>query len=493
MKANWIILLIRLLLWIGVIGLGFWYLYDSINGSSLTYVSLDQFMNAIGACENGTCSVNSTSCLLCPYIETLLYLITGAAFAIYDTLIRHTWILLVFGMAIFILFHTYKTLKDSADQTTKLDAGERKIDFAKYWEPIQSQGIRLLLVGGFLGVLGFSGSSMMTTISSLTVTPILSVGNSVAMSVTNIDGKYCTSHSNPSELNLPDWAARGVDSNATLVSKSIMDPFLCTIGNVNTIMLAGASGGFALMNFGWFDNHMLHWIMGIALVLMFLFIGFEIVFDIMNIIFSLAILVVFLPLIIASYAFKYKLFEGVGPNAIGTLAKSMVKMVGVTLKITIIYVMVLFASDKFFPGPVDGYTALFPPEIGLNLSATDASELMARPQIAKIFSDCEQYARTSDGTPDKTKFKQCFMTKKSQTPEYFDFLNNSFEFFWMMIGLFIFYHALLREKIDKTFLAGGNMDFFKFGQNVESLFKTGFKNIQKLPGILIKPKPSGGK
>ena len=60
----------------------------------------------------------------------------------------------------------------------------------------------------------------------------------------------------------------------------IMQPFMCVMGNINSVMLAGAAGGFALMNYAWLDlgGGAFTWLAGLVLVLMFMIIGFDLFF-----------------------------------------------------------------------------------------------------------------------------------------------------------------------------------------------------------------------
>ena len=61
---------------------------------------------------------------------------------------------------------------------------------------------------------------------------------------------------------------------------AVSGSFMCVIGNLYSVMLAGAAGGFALMNYAWLGlgGGMLTWIAGLLLVLAFLVIGFDLFF-----------------------------------------------------------------------------------------------------------------------------------------------------------------------------------------------------------------------
>ena len=49
MKAKIILLIVKFVMGAIALGLGIWYLSSSISGDSITYTSMDNFLNAIGA------------------------------------------------------------------------------------------------------------------------------------------------------------------------------------------------------------------------------------------------------------------------------------------------------------------------------------------------------------------------------------------------------------------------------------------------------------
>ena len=61
MKAKIILLIVRLVMGAIALGLGVWYLSSSIGGAAITYTSMDNFLNAIGA---GSDIANANGCYL---------------------------------------------------------------------------------------------------------------------------------------------------------------------------------------------------------------------------------------------------------------------------------------------------------------------------------------------------------------------------------------------------------------------------------------------
>lgn len=227
------------------------------------------------------------------------------------------------------------------------------------------------------------------------------------------------------------------------------------------------------MNYAWLDmgGGAITWIAGLALVLMFLLIGFDLVFQILSVVFKLVFLIIFLPLLLAAAAFEqtWSLAAGVVKNAINMLVKSAIQIVGITLKTLIIYATVSFAADTFFPGPRDGYSAILPPMMGTQIQNPDAQTLA----VVNVFSVCERVA-TADGEMDKTAFRNCFTAQRAaaerQYPGAFDFMGNAWEFLMMMLGMFLLYFYVIKPKVDGILNIGGK-ESFDFGTWAKDLGK----------------------
>ncbi|MCL2538368.1 MAG: hypothetical protein FWE52_02750 [Alphaproteobacteria bacterium] len=466
LKAKIIIAAIKAFLWIALIGVGIWYLSSSIGGGTISYVSLESFLRATGACQDGICDIAaSNGCFLCPYIEQLFFTIGVAAESFWMAIIDHIWILLSLGFVIFLFHHTYKYLQEQNAATAQMKADERKFEFGKWFDKVWRQGVRILVVGVIIGAIGYGGTTAIKVVADVTITPVMFIGSEMAMMATGVaDSAQCGS---------------GIQMPAGDVMGPAMRPFMCAIGNLNTVILAGAAGGFALMNYAWMGmgGGMFTWLSGLALVIMFLFIGFNIFFKVLTVVFQLVFLIIFLPLIIAAWAFEkeWKLLGGVMSNAIGMLVRCAVRIIAITLQILIVYAMVVFAADEYFPGPRDGYSAILPPGIAMNLSATDTALVGERTvSVMEVFSKCEHASMLESGGVDKDAFVACFNYEKIQVerqhPGAFDFMRNGWEFLILMLGLFFVYWYVIRDKIDG--MLGGKGIFgdeggdFDYGKSV---------------------------
>ncbi len=444
-KAQLILIAVRVLMCLIALGLGIWYLSSSIGGAALTYTSADNFMTAIGAHNGDISTVNG--CFMCGYIADLFSIIGNAAERFWDVMVDNLWIIMVLGLGIYVFIHTVKHIFNAAKQTANLDGKETGIDFKSWFEPISKQALRLMLVGAVMGVLGLGGSTALKTVSQITITPVLYVGAELGMAATGVSNAAQCGALTPTEKT----------GDTSDILNPILQPFMCVMGNINSVMLAGAAGGFAMMNYAWLGmgGGAFTWLAGLTLVLMFLIIGFDLFFQILSVVFKLVFLIVFLPFLLAAYAYEpvWSKASGLMSKSVGMLASSAVRLVAITLKVLVIYATVSYTADAFMPGPTDGYSAILPPLLTDAPENPDAKTM----SVMQVFSDCERVSLI-DGQMDKDKFTNCFTARKAeverQYPGAFDFLGDGFDFLLMMMCLFFLYYYAISPKIDKMLPAG---------------------------------------
>ncbi len=473
MKAVLINIAIRLIMGAIALGLGIWYLSSSISGASLTYTSMNGFMNAVGATDGNVANVNG--CFMCGYISELFGVISRATEFFWTAMVDNLWILMALGFGIFLFVHTAKYLLDTSKKNANLDGKENNLDFKSWFDKVWRQGARIMIVGAMMGALGMGGTAALRTVANITITPVMFVGAELSMAASGVsDAASC-------------GALDTVNTDDNLLNP-ILQPFMCVIGNINSVMLAGAAGGFALMNYAWLDmgGGAFTWIAGLALVLMFLIIGFDLFFQILSVVFKLVFLIIFLPLLLAAAAFEqtWKLADGIVKNAINMLVKSAVQIVGITLKVLVIYATVSFAADEYFPGPNDGYSAILPPMMGQTVQNPDAQTL----SVMEVFSTCEQVALT-DGEMDAEKFKNCFTARRAEVerkyPGAFDFMSDGWDFLLLMFGLFLLYFYVVQPKIDGI-LGKDSKEQFDFGTWTKDLGKKIWNAPQQIFGAISK-------
>ncbi len=455
-------LAVKAVMWLIAIGLGIWYLSSSIGGAAITYTSMDGFMNAIGADAD---IANASGCFLCGYIAELFAVIGRATEMFWGAMLDGIWVLMAVGFGVFIFFHTARQIFDAAKTTATLDAKEKKIEFKSWFDKVWRQGARIMIVGAMIGALGMGGTAALRTVANITITPVMFVGTELSMAAAGItDATQCHAID----------VATATDGD---ILNPVMAPFMCVIGNLNSVMLAGAAGGFALMNYAWLGmgGGVFTWLAGLALVIMFLVIGFNLFFQVLSVVFKLIFLIIFLPVLLAAAAFEqtWKLAGGLVKNAINMLVRSAIQIVGVTLKIIIIYATVSYAADEFFPGPADGYSAILPPMLTGRAENPDAQTM----SVMNVFSECERVS-IADGVVNADMFRECFIVRKTAVeriyPGAFDFMTDGWDFLMLMFGLFVLYYYAVSPKVDKLLTAPGK-EQFDFGGWMKDIGKKAWK------------------
>lgn len=471
MKALVINFLIKFLMGAIALGLGIWYISSSIGGAALTYSSMDNFLTAIGT-EGGDIAT-ANGCFLCRYVVDLFDVLSDATEYFWNAVVGNLWILMAIGFGVFLFVHTIKYIYSNAQKTTSLDTKAKDLDFSGWFKPVWTLAVRILFVGALIGVIGMGGTDVLKAVADILITPVLFVGTQLAMAASGIsDAATC--------------GAMAASSSSVL--GPVLQPFLCIVGNVNSIMLAGAAGGFALMNYAWLGlgGGAFTWVAGLGLVIAFLVIGFDLFFQILSIVFKLIFIIIFLPFLLAAAAYEktWSMADKLMGNAIKTIINSAVKVVVVSLKTVIIFAVISFAADEFFPGPHDGYNAIFPPLLGQTVETQDQETL----SVINVFSTCEKVA-LADGEMDKDIFVNCFNARKAEVermyPGAFDFMKNGWNFLMFMIGMFIMYFWIIKPKVDGL-LASEGKEQFDFGIWAKDLGKKIWSTPQQIFGAINK-------
>jgi hypothetical protein len=449
------------------IGIGIWYLASSIGGASLSYTSMDLFLQQIGV-ENGDIA-SANGCFLCKYIADLFAVLGRATEMFWTGIVKRLWILMAIGFGLFVIFHTVKYIREQAESKDVKDLtdAEPKLEFNKWFEKVWKTGIRVIFAGALIGALNLSGNTSLKAITNVTVTPVMFIGTQLSMAATGIiSGARC------------DMPAVAEDSEDILTP--VLHPFMCLMGNLNTVILAGAGAGFALMNYSWLGlgGGTFTWLAGLALIIMFMFIGFDLVFQVLNVIFKLIFVIIFIPLMIAAAAFEqvWGLAKNIMNSAINMLVNSAISILKISLKIIIIYAVVYFSADSYYPGPEDNFTTILPPL--LSEITTENTDEQTKSVMA-VFSTCEKRS-VVNGEMDKDTFLSCFESERqiveAKYPDAFDFLGNGFEFMLFMIGVYFLYFWIVSPKVDELLGSGkDDKETFDYGNWVKEFGKKTYK------------------
>jgi hypothetical protein len=394
----------------------------------------------------------------------------------WSAMLDSIWIIMVVGFGVFLAIYSVQYVLEATKKTAETDTKEKKLEFKGWFDKVWKQGLRILIAGTFIGAIGMGGTDALKTVTNITITPVMYLGAEFSMAASGVsDASKC-------------YALERTYDESTDLLNPILQPFMCVIGNINAVMLAGAAGGFAMMNYAWMDmgGGAVTWIAGLVLVLMFLIIGFDLFFQILTVVFKLIFVIIFLPLIIAAAAFEqtWKVANGLLSNSINMLVSSAVRIIAITLKVLIIFGTVSYAADTFFPEPYDGYSAVLPPLLGHKPTNPDAQTM----SVMNVFSTCESVSLVDD-VVDKDLFKECFMEQKAiverQYPHAFDFLKNGWDFLLLMACTFLLYFYIISPKVDKIF-GKDPKEEFDFGGEIKKLGKLAWNLPIKLTKGLLK-------
>ena len=194
---------------------------------------------------------------------------------------------------------------------------------------------------------------------------------------------------------------------------------------------------------------------------MFMAIGFDLVFQVLNVIFKLIFIIVFMPLFIAAYAFEgvWEIAKNAAGTAIKILLDSVVSIIKISLKTCLVYAVVYFSADSFYPGPMDGFTTIMPPLLGQIAPKNMDAQTMS---VMAVFSECEKVALVGNEM-DKDKFLACFNTQRNvvtqKYPGAFDFMDDGFEFLIFMMGVALLYFWIISPQINKLIGSPAKEDF----------------------------------
>lgn len=444
-KIKLIFWLIKFVFGIALVGIAVWYMSNAMGGTSISYVKVSTFADAMGVSGGDLTTANG--CFMCKYVSEIFSVLSTAAENMWTKIIAKLWLVMAFGFGLYVVISAIQHILESMKQATKLDSNEKKIEIKSWLDKLWKNGARVIVVGILLGAIGAGGTQSLKVIANVTATPILYLGAELGAAATQLNTVATCGGEDSSEI----------FSTENAVLDPVFKPFLCVVANVNGIVMAGAAGGFALMNYSYLGmgGGVLSWVAGLGLVLMFMYLGFNLFFQILSIMFKLIFVILFLPLILAASAFEKMWSKAAGllKKSIDMLVSAAIKTLAVTLKTVILFGIVGYVSDMYLPGPVDGFTSVLPPLAGLAPNNMDSRNM----SIMNVFKTCEE--RASASSDFKETYLECFEqereTVEAAYPDAFDFMDIPFEFVLMMMFVFFLYLLAVEPKVDKL-LPDGN-------------------------------------
>jgi hypothetical protein len=129
---------------------------------------------------------------------------------------------------------------------------------------------------------------------------------------------------------------------------------------------------------------------GLVLVAVFMLMSFAVPFKMIDAVFTLGILIALAPLMIAGYV--YDDTRGFSKKGIESLVHIAFYLIIYSIFLGIFYAAFSYIGDAYYPGPVDGFTYLFPDFVFGN---DGVATLKSNPAFAQCFADfANNFAKT---------------------------------------------------------------------------------------------------
>lgn len=430
-------------------------------------------------------AVDFYTCWSCSIFSNFLDLLGDASARLYIYLSDISWLLIIFGYAVWILNYLYKGI-----------VIDQNLDFKQMFKDAVKKIITISIVS--VALFGFSAGEssketylkkMVGTIVDNTFVPIFKMGMGISGEIFKVSvGTGSDKFNLCNKLYYPKY--KGVDNTNYgdnkngLLSRELKEDILCFVNHVNIVYLSAMTAGANMLSQAWHDwlssfgnrpSLLGDSIAGLCMVVIFFLMYILVPFSLIDIVFTLGILVVFLPIIIASYAYQdVERVKNFSKNALLSVWRIAFYMVMYSIFLSIVYSSFLYIADMYYPGPLDGFTYLFP-----------SFMYDANPDILREFTECsQQYGSMSAAG----KVMACLKNKTG-----IEFLRASFSnpggtflpmFSFGIISLMIMFGSL------KTYTAIIGGDFLVIGQYIQSIAKTTWNvaksGTRKLSGIVAK-------
>ncbi|MDR0367040.1 MAG: hypothetical protein LBH41_00490, partial [Rickettsiales bacterium] len=373
-------------------------------GLDSTFDSWIQDMGAVPLADGRYSVFDPQVCKACPILSSLFDMVNIVAMNVYVMIADLVWILLTASFALWLLRQTY-------DDITKNSGGDLKA----YGEKVFKKILTLFVIGGAIGFMDEAKlRSVATEIVEFTVVPVVQagvgIGSHIALSHDKASAANAASGAgaaggNPAaanaapgteaasspgagaaapdgadgapgdagqallsfcdRLSFDDAAAKERDKDGNLqdviISSDLKKDLLCLAATINNVFYGGISAGWNMASFSWKNEGVrgiLDVVGGLAIVVIFFTLYIWVPLMILDMIFTLGLLVAFIPLMIAGYGYEdTRGFSSQGVAAVFGIAWRMI--------VYMVFLAVLVQSfmaigDAYYPAPVDGFTYLFP-------------------------------------------------------------------------------------------------------------------------------------
>lgn len=174
-----------------------------------------------------------------------------------------------------------------------------------------------------------------------------------------------------------------------ILSPDLKNSLLCLVNSVNVVYLSATTAGanmvsFSLKNFLNNPGAIVDVIGGMAITVIFFLMYISIPFVLIDIIFTIGILISLMPVMIGGYAYEEtKKFAIKGFTSLFGMAFHIIMY---CIFLGIIYSSFIFIGDMYYPAPLDNFTYLFPDFIYQDMISSQTSTIMKNEGFSLCFN-----------------------------------------------------------------------------------------------------------
>ncbi len=285
--------------------------------------------------------INSSSCIGCDLLAKLFDVFRVAADYALDFLISSSMQLLAIGLVLWTIYYTFETILKVNETTPK-----------QYLSKIIGRLWRAVLITILLGAFTNSTINFVKLAARGYIGPVMKMGSYVSQSILQLPEGMCD-----------NYKSEGGGADDSVFSNEMKKDFLCYVSSTSLIMMGGMQGGGQLMSMGMSMMSITATLSGYWIFLAFFSLLLYIAFMMLDILISLLIPVIILPLLLVGWVFETALKKPVDwmkSFALNAVINAALYMVTLSIAFVVVYAVYMKVGDIYFPGPQDNYSYLFP-------------------------------------------------------------------------------------------------------------------------------------
>jgi hypothetical protein len=328
--------------------------------------TFDQWFQSMGATllPDGTYSATDPStCWVCDLFSRLLDMMGGLALKVFVLVSSTVWTLTVVAFALWLLMYVYRKILIEHDGSV---------------DELFREVVKKVIVISMIGVaINIADATVLRNSAKMifdnTAVPIIKMGVGTGGRI--IETPICQ------KLSYPPAYGDG------MFTQDVKDDLLCFMNSVSIAFSSAITAGANMVHFsvGALPNPaaFLDMLGGVAMVVIFFLLLLKIPLVMIDIIFTLGVLMGMTPVMLAGYAYEdTKGFSNTGFKALWGIAFYMIMY---CVFLGIIYSSFVYIGDMYYPGPLDGFTYLFPDFIYDDMVGSRSADIRASAYFRQCF------------------------------------------------------------------------------------------------------------